>query len=497
MKKLNQDISKNLSPIEQLHFNELLLKNKILLSVMFVSFLITTYAILTTVGFSIAGHVIITFAVGIVLNTILVFVIKVPLAVPYIGIATVTVASLLHSQPPIAYALYGIYIIGVSALYLDKKIFFVGTIGFVASLYNSLFNVGTEALGPGSHTAVWTFSLYLFLLLAGQQLNASRLFKNISDVYAGNERILQERIELDKKIKGNISVISEKLKNIKGNSSNNLVNFEEMSASFEEILDSLNNQTDRVETISSSVSNVNGSVSVISEKIKKLTEDSKNTNKKTKERKVEMELLSETLRSFQENITSISKEIAELTKKTEETNAFNQEIQEIAEQTNLLALNAAIEAARAGEQGKGFAIVADEVRKLSDLTSVAADKIYSKLSEVTNKTKSTQNSMLTTASKMNESIEKTVQTKESFEEISILIENLQNDIGYFNEATKGIKNSTSTIHDSVDEYAAAFEETRNSLELLTNTVSKLTEKTQTIDEDLSEANSALNNLNNQ
>lgn len=79
--------------------------------------------------------------------------------------------------------------------------------------------------------------------------------------------------------------------------------------------------------------------------------------------------------AIRETVAETAKKVKRLGESSQKISAVVNLISTFAAQTNLLALNASIEAARAGEEGRGFAVVANEVRALARQSAEATSEI--------------------------------------------------------------------------------------------------------------------------
>ena len=86
---------------------------------------------------------------------------------------------------------------------------------------------------------------------------------------------------------------------------------------------------------------------------------------------------------------SASEKVDELGKAVMEIGEVTETITEISEKTDLLALNATIEAARAGESGKGFAVVASEIKLLAKQTADSTQRITQRINLIQESTAGT------------------------------------------------------------------------------------------------------------
>ncbi|WP_349409890.1 methyl-accepting chemotaxis protein [Pseudalkalibacillus sp. SCS-8] len=479
----------------ELQFNALLQKNKIMLIMSVVCTLLAT-------GIDIGLkapllNILVIFFGGAALSGILAFsyikkrfVTKAPY-IAIIGLGSI-LATIMHTSPSDQNAFLVYFLLACSILYLDRKMFFIGT-AFGISLVVSYYLMYGDRLETtlGKTMLVMLLVLVVFYL---QMLIAKRLSDQMESLQQKVETQLETEKEQRKRLDANTKTIAGDLQNLTENSEQNQHSFIEMNHAIQEIASGTQSQSDSLNSIMNAIENTNKLVSRLQENADHLLNQTTYTGERSEQGTERIEQLHKQINNFKELVSKMSDDMNTLSKHIGESVTFINSIQEITAQTNLLALNASIEAARAGEAGRGFAVVADEIRKLADTTEKAALAISNNLTEIHNSNGRTQAQMKSIAVEMEENIRETEETSKVFKDINESVRLLKGEMGEFQTVAGHVSKDMSDVEGAVNNFAAVLEESTATTEEISASIHQHTEQNQQVVKQIEKINKQVASL---
>lgn len=198
-------------------------------------------------------------------------------------------------------------------------------------------------------------------------------------------------------------------------------------------------------------------MSAMSEGVNATAENIQHISKLVGETSASANIGQEEIHKAMKQMESIDSKISELYSIIQKLESFSLEINTIvsvitgiSSQTNLLALNAAIEAARAGESGRGFSVVAEEVKKLAEQSSQSAQQISLLIENIQDKTKEAVNSMNTSIQDIKTGIDSVNSAGGAFKQVSQSIYYVDNKIQELTSNTEELSSSTGEIIKLID-----------------------------------------------
>ncbi len=243
----------------------------------------------------------------------------------------------------------------------------------------------------------------------------------------------------------------------------------EQAEEIQSAADSTNQITTAVDNVQSSTNDMSN----LADRMKSASEASSNS----------LATLQATSSDMTTKIEKISTKIASTQNAVANINERVEGISGIAAQTNLLSLNASIEAARAGDAGRGFAVVANEIRGLAEQSATAAkniEEIMGVLSADSQATMTNAGQVQVSVEKQGEVLNRTIDVVNTMigniDESLVVTKKIVESVDQSDKATKVFADTINSLSAISQENAASTEETRASMLELAETVGKLSEK---------------------
>ncbi|MBO4679427.1 MAG: methyl-accepting chemotaxis protein [Lachnospiraceae bacterium] len=311
--------------------------------------------------------------------------------------------------------------------------------------------------------------------------------KNRPDELGEMSSALFDMADKIRSVIGNARVSSEEVDNSAGYLNDTVKDIsataENVTTSVSQVASGASSQAESLQEAVENVTSINEAVQLINANADEMQNisDAMQANSKASQEK-----LNELRTSTRESIAAIDN-IVELIKNTNNAVTTISEavaiIDAIAAQTNLLSLNASIEAARAGEAGRGFAVVADEIRQLADQSASAAKNIQEAMNGLASDSDKTmkeaggvQEAMGNQRTTIHKTIEQVDMLIEDINKSIALTKEIVANVAITNKASTGISETITNLSAISEENAASSEETRVSMQSLSETMGILAQK---------------------